>query len=44
MGTVTVSDPEIHSEKNVDSNGRIYIGKEYSDMTVQLTIKVQDEE
>jgi len=39
MGTVKVSDPEIHSEKNVDSNGRVYLGKEFAGETVQIIVE-----
>jgi len=42
MGTVTVEDPKFHGEKNVDSNGRVYLGEEYAGNTVRLIVEKLD--
>ena len=40
MSTVTIEDPEIHGEKNVDSNGRVYLGEDYAGKSIRLTVEV----
>lgn len=44
MGDVTITNPELHSEKTVDSNGRVYLGKAFRGKTVQLTVEVKDDD
>ena len=39
MGTLTVVDPLEHEVKNVDSNGRVYLGRKYANGEVRIIIE-----
>lgn len=43
MSKVTIEDPEIHGTKNVDSNGRLYLGEQYANDRVRVTVELVDE-
>ena len=44
MSEITIHDAEMHQRKSVDSNGRIYLGREYANTDVRVTIEVLDDE
>lgn len=39
MATVTVENPKYSGEKNVDSNGRVYLGEEYAGESIKMIIE-----
>jgi len=39
MSEVTITDPELHSEKTVDGQGRLYIGREHAGKRVRITVE-----
>ena len=41
---VTIDNPEMHAKKSVHSDGRIYLGREYANTDVRVTIEVLDDE
>lgn len=41
--SVTVDDPEIVTKKNVDSSGRLYVGREFANARIRLVVEVLDE-
>lgn len=42
--TVTVENPEYQGEKGVDSQGRVYLGQEYSGKRVYLIVDSVEED
>lgn len=41
--SVTVDDPEVVTKKNVDSSGRLYLGRDFADKRVRLVVEVLEE-
>lgn len=41
--TVTVDDPDAVEKKDVDSSGRVYLGKDYADERVRIVIERLDD-
>ena len=44
MSEVTVTDPELHTKKTVDSAGRVYLGKKYSNKEIRITVEMLDDD
>lgn len=42
--SVTVDDPDLVTDKDVDSSGRLYLGREFAETHVSLVVKEMDEE
>lgn len=42
MTSTTVDDPDIVETKNVDGNGRIYVGQDYAYDSVEVVLKVKN--
>ena len=39
MAEYTITDPEFVARKNVDGQGRVYIGKEYAKKEVRIVVE-----
>ena len=39
MGEYTATDPELVKERTVDGDGRIYVGREYSDRRFRVILE-----
>lgn len=44
MAELTITDPDLHAEKNVDGDGRVYIGREFAGDSVTITVERHDDE
>jgi hypothetical protein len=42
--TTTVEDPDLVTSKNVDGNGRVYLGTDYADKKVRVVVERLDDE
>lgn len=40
MSEITIEDPDLVKKKQVDSQGRVYVGREYAEKNVQFILKV----
>jgi len=45
MAEFRITDPELYEKKNVDSSGKLYVGKDYAGKKVKIVIEkvVEDE-
>jgi len=39
MSEVTITDPELHAEKTVDGQGRVYLGTDHAGDRVRVTVE-----
>lgn len=44
MAELKIDDVELHETKNVDSNGRVYLGNAYANTKVKVTVELLDNE
>lgn len=44
MSEYTISDPELVEKKGVDSDGRVYLGKDFKNKRVRIAVEILDEE
>ena len=42
--TTTVEDPTLVTTKNVDKQGRVYLGSEFKNATVRIVVETMDDE
>lgn len=40
--SVTVDEPDLVTDKSVDSSGRLYLGRDFADKHVRLVVKEMD--
>lgn len=43
MGTVTIDNPVEYRKKNVDSQGKIYVGKDYAEKEARVVIELVED-
>lgn len=43
MSQLTIEDPVLYETKNVDSSGKVYLGKEFANSRVKLVIEEIEE-
>lgn len=44
MSQIIVEDPDLYEEKEVDSSGRIYLGKDWANRRVKVVVETVPEE
>ena len=44
MGEITITNPEIYTEKKVDAQGRVYVGTEWKGQRVRIAIEEIDDQ
>lgn len=42
MAEITITNPDIHAEKMADAQGRVYLGTEWENENVRITVEKVD--
>jgi len=44
MAQITIADPLLYERKEVDSSGRVYLGKEWADTEIMVVVEAVNRE